>query len=333
MKENMLKINFSLIFVVICFFISTTVAAGEIDFKSPREAIPLTHEKFLNHPADFQFAIVSDRTGGHRAGIFQKAVTYLNLLRPEFVINVGDSIEGYVEDPAVIEAQWKEFDDLVNQLEMPFFRVAGNHDLNTIASQNIWKASYGREYYYFVYKNVLFLCVSTEDPPIRPTRELREENDRLEKAIKEEKDPVKKKELIKKRGEFLGRILVTRISDKQIDYFRDVISDHSTVRWTFVLLHKPAWVEPPAQAAGFEKIERLLADRSYTVIAGHFHGYNYSQRNGREYIRLATTGGGSSLKKEKGFFDHIMWVTMTDAGPVMCNLLLDGFLTKKGKTN
>src|SRR5262245_50556126 len=41
----------------------------------------------------FQFAIVSDRTGGHRQGVFSKAVQQVNLLQPAFVMSVGDLIE------------------------------------------------------------------------------------------------------------------------------------------------------------------------------------------------------------------------------------------------
>ena len=39
---------------------------------------PWTHTKFLNNPEHFQFAIVSDRTGGVRRGVFPKAVKKLN---------------------------------------------------------------------------------------------------------------------------------------------------------------------------------------------------------------------------------------------------------------
>ena len=49
---------------------------------------------FLNNPMDFQFAIVSDRTGGHRTGVFSRAMHQVNLLQPEFVMSVGDLIEG-----------------------------------------------------------------------------------------------------------------------------------------------------------------------------------------------------------------------------------------------
>jgi len=47
---------------------------------------------------NFQFAIVTDRTGGHRPGVFMEGIHKLNLLQPEFVMSVGDLIEGYTED-------------------------------------------------------------------------------------------------------------------------------------------------------------------------------------------------------------------------------------------
>src|SRR5262245_18966304 len=46
----------------------------------------------------FQFAIVSDGTGGHRRGVFSKAVQQVNLMQPAFVMSVGDLIEGSREE-------------------------------------------------------------------------------------------------------------------------------------------------------------------------------------------------------------------------------------------
>jgi len=44
----------------------------------------------------FTFAIVSDRTGWHRPGVFESAMARLNWLSPDFVMSVGDLIEGYL---------------------------------------------------------------------------------------------------------------------------------------------------------------------------------------------------------------------------------------------
>lgn len=60
----------------------------------------------------FQFAIVTDRTSGMRPGVFSEAVHKLNLLRPPFVMSVGDLINGYTRDLPKLRRQWEEFDDL-----------------------------------------------------------------------------------------------------------------------------------------------------------------------------------------------------------------------------
>ena len=41
---------------------------------------------------------------------FKLAMGQLNLLQPEFVINVGDMIEGYSDDKAELNAEWDEVD-------------------------------------------------------------------------------------------------------------------------------------------------------------------------------------------------------------------------------
>ena len=121
---------------------------------------PWTHLRLNRSPDQFQFAVISDRTGGHRAGVFSRAVELLNLLQPEFVLSVGDLIEGYAGAGEARE-QWKEFQGYVGKLQMPFFYVAGNHDVSNAAQVKLWKEKFGRTYYSFTYKNVLFLMLNT----------------------------------------------------------------------------------------------------------------------------------------------------------------------------
>jgi serine/threonine-protein phosphatase CPPED1 len=125
---------------------------------------PWTHLRLNNDPLDFQFAVVSDRTGGHREKIFSKAVEQINLLQPEFVLSVGDLIEGYSFDRERLAQQWKEFQSFTSRLEMPFFYVVGNHDISNLAQEKLWEEKFGRRYYHFIYKDVLFLQLCTEDP-------------------------------------------------------------------------------------------------------------------------------------------------------------------------
>lgn len=55
---------------------------------------PWTDQPFGNNPEQFQFVVIGDRTGGaNQEHTFKIAMDQLNLLQPEFVINVGDTIE------------------------------------------------------------------------------------------------------------------------------------------------------------------------------------------------------------------------------------------------
>ncbi|MDZ4858397.1 MAG: metallophosphoesterase [Candidatus Hydrogenedentes bacterium] len=126
---------------------------------------PWTSLDLNNDPNKFHFVIVSDRTGGARPGIFESAVEKVNLLQPEFVMSIGDLIEGEKDDMATVDAQWKEFMGIVGNLEMPFFLVPGNHDMQSDKMTEEWRRRFGPIYYHFRYRDVLFLCLNTEDPP------------------------------------------------------------------------------------------------------------------------------------------------------------------------
>lgn len=136
--------------------------SGELKIATA-EKNPWTGLKLNNDEDQFQFVVVSDRTGGHRAKIFSRAVHQINLLQPEFVMSVGDLIEGYTQKMDVVDAEWKEFEGYVKNFQMPFFYVPGNHDLTNREMVEHWGGRYGRSYYHFVYRDVLFLAVNSED--------------------------------------------------------------------------------------------------------------------------------------------------------------------------
>jgi len=117
------------------------------------------------------------------------------------------------------------------------------------------------------------------------------------------------------------------LTRKQTDFVLNTLKENQDVRWTFVLMHHPIWNDNYNTDGRFQEIEAALKNRKYTVIAGHEHHYHQAERNGSNYYILSTTGAGSSLRGTYfGEFDHIAWMTMTNSGPVMANLRLDGIL-------
>ena len=318
------------IILTAAFYLGVLGCSTEFSSDQTAGARPWTDKPFNNKPENFQFAIVGDRTGGARLGVFERAMTQINWLQPEFVISVGDLIEGYSEDQSVLEKEWNHLDSMVGSLDMPFFYVVGNHDMGNNVMREVWQARYGkRDYYHFIYKNVLFLAVNTEDPPTPLDPEMQAGIAYFKQLLKT--DPDKAEAMIRQsmndgsRGKYE---LPTKISDEQVAYFAQVLADNPSVRWTVVLMHKPAWV---FKHHNWPRLELLLAGRPHTVIAGHQHYYQHEVRSGVDYIQMGTTGG-SFHRAGPGKMDHVAWVTMTDNGPVFANIRLQGLQNKLGET-
>lgn len=291
-------------------------------FSTP--VVPWTHDDFDDEPGKFTFAIFSDLTGGERDGVFEVAVEQLRLLRPELIISVGDLIDGGSTDHQKLNLEWDSFDERANRAHAPVFHVGGNHDLTNPDMWQVWEERYGKRYYHFIYKNVLFLVFDTEDNPPdlqQYIHEIRleainvfetqgwEAYAQTEYALNEER----------KSG---------RIGAGQAAYFEKVITQHPEVRWTYMLMHKPAWERPDEE--NFSRIETAMSGRPYTVFHGHVHSYLHEQRLGRDYIRLGTTGG-SHAPDNPAAIDHVTLVTVSEAGSDIANLRMSGIFDKTGK--
>jgi 3',5'-cyclic AMP phosphodiesterase CpdA len=285
---------------------------------------PWTHENFDADDDKFTFAVFSDLTGGERDRIFEIAVAQLNLLRPELIINVGDLIDGGTEDLDEIAAQWDWFDERADRATAPIFYAGGNHDLTGEVLQGVWDERIGRRYYHFIYKNVLFLVLDTEDNSLERTREIFEiRKAGIEVYMTEGPEVFAETEYANLPEKSSGNLTA-----EQSGYFVDTIANNPDVRWTFLFMHKAPWER--AEETNFAAIEHALADRPYTVFNGHIHAYEHIERLGRDYIRLATTGG-EHFPHLPMSVDHVTLVTVDDEGVDIANLLMSGILDKTGK--
>jgi hypothetical protein len=300
------------------------------DAAALQEAKPWTDKSFRNDQDNFQFVIIGDRTGGANIEhTFKLAMGQINLLQPEFVINVGDIIEGYTDSSAELQEMWDEAEELTRSLEMPFFYTRGNHDVSNAMAKEYWAERFGAGYYYFVYQDVLFMVLDSEDSPRpEPPAEIMEKMTLYKKLQTE--DPEEAQKLL---ADFMSDEAVVAALSKPVEFppaqtgwIEKTLAEHPDVRWTFLFMHEPCWENP---SESFEQIQELLAGREHTFFAGHLHYYDYDDINGHEHITIGPAGA-SWHHDGPGNVDHLMWVTMTEDGPQMANIALKGIFDRKG---
>ena len=202
---------------------------------------------------------MSDRTGDARPGVFASAIPKVNVLEPAFVVSVGDLIEGYTEDQAQIDREWDEFQGFIEQLEVPFFYAAGNHDMSNAAMAETWQARFGPSFYRFVYKDVLFVVLNSE----------------LFGMVSKPDTPVP--------GPW------TQV--EQLAFVERTLAEVPDPRWTIVIVHQPLWDYGSGVRGDWPKVEAMLEGRRYTVFAGHFHHYVKVVRPGQQLHHPRHDGG------------------------------------------
>ena len=277
-KQITRSVNFAKVAVglILCLVITASSTAETPNFP---ERMPIVERPFSDDPDKFTFAIIGDKTGGgyDKWPVFDRAIDEINILKPDFAIMVGDLIQGYTYDKAKVEAEWKEFWQHQSDLIIPFLPIPGNHDITNPMMYDYWQKHIGRTYAAFTYKGCLFLLLNTEEKHSQP--------------------------------EGSEGWSETWFGDAQVSYVTDELAKHKDVRHTFVMLHKPAWLN---ESSGWSQIEEALADRAYTVFAGHYHNLTLHTRNDQRYFVLGATGGGFTQRevREYGAFDHYSIVTV-----------------------
>lgn len=98
----------------------------------------------------FSFAVLGHVRGG-RDGPNPKLAELLDAVRrikPAFVVLTGDMIWGDIEhnpaDTAWLLREWTHLDSALATLGVPAYRVPGNHDINDLATRDIYIRRYGR---------------------------------------------------------------------------------------------------------------------------------------------------------------------------------------------
>ncbi|TRX54545.1 metallophosphoesterase family protein [Thalassomonas sp. M1454] len=269
-----------------------------------------------------RFAVIGDLTGGERKGVFKVGSEAINKMQPDFILSIGDLIEGGTEDVATLNKEWSVFKRNLNKKGIVFFPTVGNHDISNMVMRDWYTKTVGPRYYHFKHKNVLFLILDSEDFTSEFFSNFKNKRNQAIEVYKQDPKKFNDTEYAKMPERKYGEI-----SREQRDYFLDVIKQNKDVRWTFLLMHKPIWQSQ--DETNFKQIESALNKQNFTVFNGHVHSYQYWQRNNMDYIQLATTGGEHTIGDGENM-DHIMWVSIDDSAPKYLNIKLTGMLDKKG---
>lgn len=106
---------------------------------------------------NFHVAFLGDRTGGAEPQIYGRVWREIDLLHPDFVINVGDTIEGGRDD-ATVEKQWQDYQALWKRYKhYPLYFTAGNHDIWSSFSEKVYvRESRFQPSYSFDYQDAHF---------------------------------------------------------------------------------------------------------------------------------------------------------------------------------
>ena len=249
----------------------------------------------------FDFIVISDRNGGALPGKWTQAITEINLLRPDFVISVGDLIDGYGTDVNELNREWDEFDELTRKLDVPFFYCPGNHDVTNQIMLDIYLKRYGvkgKSYYSFNYKKCHFIVLDSMTA-------LRDSN----------------------------------FAAEQTAWLKKDISSARKAQQFFVFFHHPKMNfvhDKETNAASlWKETVSLLPKGKTTIFSGHWHHLDYFEEDSIPIHVLSSTGtdiqvknsGGLYLEnKDMGYFRMFANVSVDEDKSIISFIPLGGIL-------
>lgn len=217
---------------------------------------------------------------------FERMIHEADMLRPAFVIQVGDLIHGYTKNKEQLRKEWRRYKNQISALSVPFYPVPGNHDVVTDEAEEVYAEVWGNDKYYYSFDkgSAHFIVLDSW---------WKEEDDRISQW---QRDWLKKD--LEKYAEKCGEDLKNRS--------------------IFVFLHSPLWKYPKDHNGrqDIDKVHEILKNYpTKLVVAGHSHEYVWKEKDSINYL-VINSAGVRNPNFRGGKFSSFLNVTVTDDGKV-----------------
>lgn len=206
--------------------------------------------------------------------VFNRMIEDVSQVRPSLVIQVGDLISGYTNDTEQVKKEWRRFkDQLIPLGDIPYFPVPGNHDvLGERGKPNDDLERIYREIWGDLYYSFDY----------RNTHFLVLDTDYRNES--------------------------GRIGSEQLQWLKKDLEQNRDKDHTFVFFHRPL-----SSLANREELHRLFVNYGVkAVFYGHWHHYQYYERDGVKYAMTNASGNMGTDFHQAGNFHHFILVSVRD---------------------
>ncbi|MCX7785056.1 MAG: metallophosphoesterase [candidate division WOR-3 bacterium] len=222
---------------------------------------------------NFTFVVLGDRTGSAEQEIFEQILLAIDSIKPDFIINVGDLIEGYTKNETTINLEWDSIFSNLGKWKQKFYFTPGNHDIWDSLSFRIYlyRIGYQKPYYAFSIGNNHFVVL---------------DNSRQEK--------------------------VNEIDTIQLNWLNSTLSKLKQSATIFCFMHKSFWKDAYINNKP-DTFHKLFVKYGVDyVFSGHDHFYCQLIWDGITYTQVGPSGSRYKIyrKQELGAFQNFSVVSV-----------------------
>lgn len=230
----------------------------------------LAAENFVRRPFSF---VVIGHVRGNDDGLIQPLLEPLlakvRKQKPDMIFLTGDMIWGGLgkkhQQAEVITKDWDRLDGALAKLNVPVYRVPGNHDIHDPVTRDVYFARYAKLPQAFSYRGSRFLLLNSSYVP-------------------EGTEAPAQRQLVRGQQAYLrGK----QLDSGQIDFLRKELAGDHPYDHVFVFMHHLLW-DHDEEARWWREVHPLIAGRAVrAVFAGDVgpRKFSHLKRDGIDYIQ------------------------------------------------